>query len=252
MAIVKLHFLGTTGYHPNNKRQTACLMLPELGVILDAGTGIFRVRDLIQTDHLDIFLTHIHLDHSVGLTFLYDVLWEKNVSRVTVHVAESKIATLRNSLYHADLFPVKPNFDIVPLKESVELTDGVQLHSFPLEHPGGAHGFRLDQLGSANTSMAYVTDTMASPKAGYLKSIANVDTLIHECYFPDGWEDRAKLTGHSCLTPVAQVAAHSKTDRLFLVHINPMNETDHPLDLDSIQEIFPDTVVAQDELMIDV
>lgn len=227
-------------------------MLPELGVILDAGTGMFRVRDLIQTDHLDIFLSHVHLDHSVGLTFLYDILWEKNVSRVTVHVAESKIATLRDALYHSDLFPVKPNFDIVPLQESVELAEGVRLHSFPLEHPGGAHGFRLNQLGDANKSMAYVTDTMASQEADYLKSITDVDTLIHECYFPDGWEDRAELTGHSCLTPVARVAAKSKAQQLYLVHINPMNERDHPLDLDSIRDIFPNTVVAKDELTIDV
>ena len=83
---MKLHFLGTTGYHPNNQRQTACLMLPELGIIFDAGTGIFRARDLIQTDTLDIFLTHIHLDHCVGLTFLYDVLYQKEMRRVTVHV----------------------------------------------------------------------------------------------------------------------------------------------------------------------
>ena len=27
-------------------------MLPEIGVIFDAGTGMFRVRDLIQTDLL--------------------------------------------------------------------------------------------------------------------------------------------------------------------------------------------------------
>jgi ribonuclease BN (tRNA processing enzyme) len=249
---VKLHFLGTTGYHPNNSRQTACLMLPELGVILDAGTGMFRVRNLIQTDHLDIFLSHVHLDHSVGLTFLYDILWEKNVSRVTVHVAESKIAALQDRLYHPDLFPVKPNFDIVPLKESVELGKGVRLDAFPLKHPGGAHGFRLNQIGDANQSLAYVTDTTACLKADYLKSIANVDTLIHECYFPDGWENRAELTGHSCLTPVARVAAQSKAGRLYLVHINPMNESEHPLDLDSIYDVFPNTVVAKDELVIDV
>ena len=59
-------------------------MLPELGVILDAGTGIFRARDLIQTKHLDIFLSHVHLDHVIGLTFLFDILHEKNVERVTV------------------------------------------------------------------------------------------------------------------------------------------------------------------------
>ena len=60
---MKLHLLGTAGYHPTQRRHTACLMLPEVGLVLDAGTAMFRIRDLIQTRHLDIFLTHTHLDH---------------------------------------------------------------------------------------------------------------------------------------------------------------------------------------------
>ena len=50
---MKLILLGTTGYHPNNRRHTACLMLPEVGVVLDAGTAMFRVRDYLTTKHLD-------------------------------------------------------------------------------------------------------------------------------------------------------------------------------------------------------
>ena len=80
---MKLVLLGTTGYHPNDRRQTACLMIPELGIVLDAGTAMYRVRDRIETPELDIYLTHAHLDHVIGLTFLFDVLHEKNV-RVVV------------------------------------------------------------------------------------------------------------------------------------------------------------------------
>ena len=71
---MKLQLLGTAGYHPNDQRQTACLMLPEVGVVLDAGTAFYRVRDYLCTDELDIFLTHAHLDHVVGITYLFDVL----------------------------------------------------------------------------------------------------------------------------------------------------------------------------------
>ena len=56
-------FLGTAGYHPSETRHTSCLMLPEVGVVLDAGSGMFRVRDLLTTKTLDIFLSHAHLDH---------------------------------------------------------------------------------------------------------------------------------------------------------------------------------------------
>ena len=224
-------------------------MLPELGVIFDAGTGLFRARDLIQTNELDIFLSHVHLDHCVGLTFLYDVLWEKDVERVTVHVAEQKIETIESALYHSDLFPVKPNFELRPLANKINLSSGYQLSTHDLSHPGGCHGFRLDGPAS---SLAYVTDTVADPNADYVPWLDGVDTLVHECYFPDGWEDRAQMTGHSCLTPVAQVAQQCRAKKLFLVHINPLNESSQPLDLGSVDSIFQPIVVASDQMVIDV
>ena len=93
---------------------------------------------------------------------------------------------------------------------------------------------------------------MAHPDADYIKEIQNVETLIHECYFPDGWEDKAELTGHSCLTPVAQVARASQAQRLFLVHINPLDESDKPLELESVKDIFANVHVAEDHQIIDV
>lgn len=229
------------------------MMLPELGVIFDAGTGMFRVRDLIETDTLDIFLSHVHLDHCIGLTFLYDVLFEKKLSRVTVHIDESKIPAIKDHLYNEALFPVEPNFEFQPLGDgpdnAVKLTDGSTVTAIPVKHPGGAHGFRVDW---PDRSLAYITDTTASDDADYVQAITNVDTLVHECYFPDGWEDRAELTGHSCLTPVAQVAAKANAKRLFLVHINPLEESKTPLDLESIKAIFSETQVANDQMVIDV
>ena len=69
---MQLHLLGTTGYHPNDQRHTACMMLPEIGVVLDAGTAMFRVRDRLCTKTLDIFLTHAHLDHIVCTAQAFD------------------------------------------------------------------------------------------------------------------------------------------------------------------------------------
>jgi len=243
---VNFHFLGTTGYHPNENRHTACMMIPEKGIILDAGTGMFRARDLIETDTLDIFLSHVHLDHSIGLTFLYDVLLEKELSRVTVHVAEDKISAIRNHLYSTALFPVEPNYEIVPIQPKV-VVDGIEIKSLKLDHPGGSHGFVLTH---SNGSLAYITDTTAKEGADYIEAIKDVDVLVHECYFPDGWEEKAQLTGHSCLTPVAKVAASANAGRLILVHINPLNESDEPLDLDTVEHIFGNTEVAKDRMIM--
>lgn len=247
---MNVHFLGTTGYHPNNRRHTSCMMVPELGVIFDAGTGIFRARDLIQTETLDLFLSHIHLDHSVGLTFLLDVLYQKDVKRLRVHVAEEKIDVIKKNLYHPLLFPVQPEYEICPLVEDqlMTLDSGATISPFALKHPGGSHGFRLHHQ---EKSLAYVTDTTAYLEADYLSKIRDVDLLIHECYFADGVEDYAKLTGHSCLTPVAKVAKEVRAGRLMLVHINPLDESDNPLDLDSVRDIYDNIEVAEDRLVID-
>ncbi len=226
-------------------------MLPEMGVIFDAGTGMFRVRDLIRTKTLDIFLSHVHLDHCIGLTFLYDVLLDKDLDRVTVHVDPSKIDDLKNHLYASALFPVQPNFEIQPLGpgETITLGHGAQLKTFALIHPGGCLGFRLDWR---DRNMAYVTDTTACPDAEYLADLGGVNTLVHECYFSDGQEELAATTGHSCLTPVAQVAAKVGADSLYLVHINPLDESDEPLDLTSVDSIYPGAIVASDQQIIDV
>lgn len=248
---MKLHFLGTTGYHPNEKRQTACLMIPEHGIIFDAGTGMFRVRDLLCTKTLDIFLSHAHLDHSIGLTFLYDILWEKDIDRVTVHVDGSKIAAIEESLYQKDLFPVGPNFELRALAKGqpVRVGDDIEVDHCPLEHPGGSTGFRLHHQ---NGSLAYITDTVAKEDADYIEFVSGVDVLIHECYFPDGWEDRAELTGHSCLTPVAKVAAAAKAGKTYLVHINPLDDSEKPLDLDSVKEIYAELSLTEDRMSIDL
>jgi ribonuclease BN (tRNA processing enzyme) len=253
---VELHFLGTTGYHPNNERQTACLMLPEIGVIFDAGTGMFRVRELLRTVTLDIFLTHVHLDHVIGLTFLYDVLFQRDMQRVTVHVGRDKIDAIRDHLYAERLFPVPPNYEICALDEHQTVTLRhhpyvIQVKTIPVAHPGGCLAFRLDGLPEGR-SLAYVTDTMADLAAPYVKELAGIDTLIHECYFPDGWEDRAALTGHSCLTPVAEVARAANAGCCYLVHLNPLTEGQAPLPLESVEKIYSRMHIPADREVIQV
>jgi ribonuclease Z len=59
------------------------------------------------------------------------------------------------------------------------------------------------------------------------------------------------MTGHSCATPVAQVARAAEVARLLLVHIDPSNECEYPLDLAEMRAIFPRTEIAEDLQGID-
>lgn len=245
---MKLLLLGTSGYHPTDLRQTSCLMLPEIGVVLDAGTAMYRIRDHLQTDQLDIFLTHAHLDHIIGLTYLFDVLYQKPVEHAVVHGESEKLTSIQQHLFAHELFPAMPPIEWRPLTASVELRGGGTLKYFPLEHPGGSVGFRLDW---PDRSLAYVTDTTASPGAPYIDEIRGVDLLVHECYFTDDWQQWAEKTGHSCLTAVAQVAAEARVDRLVLVHANPLESAAEPLPLDSVRHIFPNISMGHDGQQID-
>jgi ribonuclease BN (tRNA processing enzyme) len=245
---MKLVLLGTTGYHPNDRRQTACFMLPELGVVFDAGTGFYRAGEYLQTDALDIFLSHVHLDHSVGLTFMFDVRYRRELRRATAYMEAAKVRVIKEHLLDEQLFPVPPPVDLQPLPKELTLADGSRLTHFPLRHPGGSTGFRIDW---ADRSMAYVTDTVAHPDAAYVENIRGVDLLVHEAYFNDDQREQAELTGHSCIGDVARVAAKAAVGRLVLVHINPLLDHDGQLDLAAARDVFPDVEIGIDRMEVD-
>lgn len=246
---MKLILLGTTGYHPNDRRQTACLLLPSLGVAFDAGTSLYRLSDYLATSELDIFLSHAHLDHCFGLTFLLDVRAEcPQLQTIRVHGEPAKLDAVRDHLFSELLFPVAPPFEMVPLAPSIVLADGAVLTHFPLKHPGGSVGFRIDW---PDRSLAYVTDTTAALDATYVERLTGVDLLIHECYFDDSRGEMAELTGHSCLTPVAEVAARAQAGRLVLVHINPLLRDDRQFDLSAARAIFPAIELGTDRMELE-
>lgn len=244
---MKLHLLGTTGYHPTETRHTPCLVIPEHGVMLDAGTATFRAGRYLTEPELDIFLSHAHLDHIIGLTYLFNVARMCPVRRIRVHGEPEKLQAIQEHLLAPAIFPAKPPCEFVPLAEEVPLHGGRATH-FPLAHPGGTIGIRLDWPGH---SMAYVTDTIADPEAAYVEKIRGVDVLVHECYFPDDRAEWARVTGHSHTTPVAQVAQKAGVGRLVLVHVDPFSTEADPIGLDVARSIFPNTELGEDLMEIE-
>lgn len=246
---MQLTFLGTGGYHPNERRHTASVLLPDMGIALDAGTGFFRVQDRLQTDSLDVFLTHAHLDHVCGLTFFLVPVLRGDVKAVRVHGTKETLAAVRTHLFAEALFPVEPPFEWceLPADGPQKIANHGQLTWIGLEHPGGAVGYRMDW---PDRSFAYITDTTAP--GNYLAFIRDVDVLIHECYFPDEMQDWALKTGHSSATAVANIAKASATKRLYLVHTDPQRPEDDPIGLDGIRKIFPATELAEDLQSIEI
>jgi ribonuclease BN (tRNA processing enzyme) len=188
------------------------------------------------------------LDHVAGLTFLLDTAWERNLSRITVHGEADKLAAVREHLLCNLLFPAPLNCQWQPLSEAPQPIAGAKVTHFPLAHPGGVVGFRLDWPGK---SLAYVTDTTATPDAAYVESIRHVDLLVHECNFRDREHEWAVKTGHSSTSLVALVAAQAEVKRLVVVHFNPLEEADDPIDLGTLRRIFPHAELGRDQMEIE-
>jgi len=245
---MKLVLLGTGGYFPTAKRQTACLMLPEVGIVLDAGTGMYRLARNLRTNRLDIFLTHAHLDHIAGLTYLINLVPKDVLSATTVYGEAAKLDAIREHLFATEIFPVPPAFRFQPLGERTSLPQGGTLTFFPLTHPGGSLGYRLDW---PHSSLAYITDTTAAPTATYIEQIRGVDVLVHEAYFADDDDDLPRITGHSALPNVVDLAAEAGVERLILTHIDPQIENDNVFDLASVRSKFQNVMLGYDGLEVE-
>ena len=245
---MRVVLLGTGGYHPSDERHTACLMFPELGIILDAGTGAFRIPRHLASRELDIFLSHAHLDHVVGLTYLLAPLTLKQVDAVRVHATETVLKAVREHLLAPSLFPVMPDFTWQPLAGSSLEVRGVTVRWQTLpSHPGTSMAYRVESTTNGKSkSLAYVTDTTVD--GSYTEFLRGVDVLIHECYFPDALEEWAIKTGHSTTSKVLDVAAQARVGRLMLVHVDPRATGDDPLGLAGSRSKFPDVEIASDGL----
>ncbi|MGD9853400.1 MAG: MBL fold metallo-hydrolase [Planctomycetaceae bacterium] len=251
---MRVQFLGTGGYHPNERRHTACIHLPGTGVVFDAGTAAFRLASRLERHEIDLFLSHAHLDHIVGLTYLLVPLLRGTLKRVRLYGTQGTLKAVRDHLFAEPTFPIRPAFEFSPLEdfETIALQDGgVLTHRILASHPGGSTAFRIDwppERSAAQRSLAYVTDTAVD--GTYLDFVRGVDVLIHECYFPDDLADWAAKTGHSHTTPVAQLARDTRVGKLILMHIDPERETLDPVCIQTARALHPDTLVAEDGMEI--
>ena len=243
---MRLQFLGTGGFHPSEQRHTACLLLPDLGIVLDAGSGAFRVLERLAVDDVQLFLTHAHLDHVMGLPdFLVPLLF-KTIKRMRVYGTEKVLRAVREHIFSEPIFPVLPAFEFVPLTGDVDVAGGGRLRYQPLIHPGGSSGFRIDW---PDKSLAYITDTTVDDT--YTDFVHGATVLVHECNFADEQSEWAFKTGHSHTTQVATLAKDAEVGSLYLTHFEPRDPRPDPVNLELARTIFPNSHIATDLLEID-
>ncbi len=244
---MRLMFLGSGGYHPTESRHTACLFEPETGLVFDAGTGLFRVFPQLMTRELNIFITHSHLDHIMGLPDCYVPLKLSHLDRIRVFGTADTLEAIETHLFAPSLFPVSSRLDFQELTDEIPISGSGVLFHFPLEHPGGSTAYKVVW---PNCSLAYVTDTFANES--YREFIAGVDLLVHECNFDDELSDLARQTGHSYASAVASLAKSANVKCLVLTHFDPYADPQHPIDLTRVQTIFSQTELATDLMTVEI
>ena len=221
-------------------------MLPEVGVVLDAGTGMFRIRDFWFNPELDIFLSHAHLDHVVGLTFS-STCSTRSWSATTVHALPDKLAAIGQHLLNEFDFPVELPCDYRRLSRSSRWP-GAAADPFSAGESGRLGGLGLDWPGH---SLAYVTDTTAEPTADYIDTFAASIYWCTSAIFPTALEQIAEKTGHCWATQVAEVARAAGAKRLLLSHINANYDDEKSIGLAGIRGNFPHAELAHHKMEVD-
>ena len=221
--------LGTNGFYPSFGRQTMCFALRagRTTLLLDAGTGLGRLFSthlpfLEGVEHLDILLTHYHLDHVLGLATLSHAYQ----GSLTIHspqaplVDETDATAALERLLSPPLFPVRLSaFASAPLVKPYTGPDlellGRHVQVRRQQHPGGSAGVRIGD------ELAYVTDTAAD--SATVDFVRGVRLLLHEVWVSDeeGRENPRLLTGHTAVGDALRIAAAAEVGALMPVHHQP-------------------------------
>lgn len=234
---------------PNKIRyggNTSCVQVSHEGtcIVLDGGSGIQRLGENIDQDldELHVLLTHLHIDHTMGLGFflpLYD-------PKVKVHLwgpkATSESLTSRLRRYFSPpLFPVRLNelpihpeiheishseFEIGPFKINTEI----------ICHPSPTLGYRIEAGGKVLTYMPDHEVALGSvdfPNRPEWTSGFNLakdaDLLLHDGqYTLTGYQTKVGW-GHSAITHAVDFARMCNVKKLAIFHHDP-NHTDDQLD----------------------
>lgn len=222
--------LGTNGFYPSHGRQTmSFLLLAESRVLLlDAGTGVGRLgepalrRLLARYTRLDVLLSHFHLDHVIGLSYL-PALWPRGRIRIlapTGALGTAEPADAIDRLIAPPLFPFgidrfPARVELVPLAREVFRLGHFTIRVAPQRHPGGSIGIRIGDL------LAYVTDT--STGASVARFAAGVRLLLHELWMSDreGTAAEVAAAGHTRLSELAETVQAAGVGTVMPVHHHP-------------------------------
>lgn len=243
---MEITLLGSGGFAPSDRRETACALLRKDGeaLLLDAGTGARRLltdRGLLAgVDRLHVVLTHFHLDHLIGLFFLAGVDVPVDVWGAGEALEGPPTIALVERLLGSPFAP--PSF-LARLGGVHELNvdDATDIGGFAIRarvqrlHSNPTLALRVDDAVGWCTDTEYDEENVAFARGSRV--------LFHEAF--------ADERTHAAAAQAARVAAAAGAEKLVLIHVNPA-EADEEALLSSARSVFRDAVLGEDGLVVEV
>ncbi len=287
-------FAGTAGSVPSARRGLPALLVRRGAerILIDCGEGTQRqlLRGGGLADITDVFITHLHADHWLGLPGLLQTFNLRDRERpLTVHGPEGLGELLRSlrRVYGRLGF----EFDVVELSAGDAVRrDTLEIQPVNVRHRVLAYGYVLvedsrpgrfdaelaERLGVApgpdfgrlqrgETVAGVRPEQVIGPERAGRKIVISGDTapcetlaiaahgadlLIHEATFGEEERERAALTGHSTAAQAARIARDARVRMLALTHISARYGGRELRD--EAREIFPATELPRDFDTIEV
>ncbi|MCX7835975.1 MAG: MBL fold metallo-hydrolase [bacterium] len=230
--------LGTGGWMATAERETASYLweINDSLLLLDAGSGLRRLvspefqNKIQQQEKIYLFLSHYHLDHTIGLSYLDGILRSDQTlvicapdKTIAYYDPEEALEMLIRMPFYPIPFPMLPfRKEIVPLQIGLNQVDHIQVNVWHQKHSDASIGFAFGK------SLAYVTDTSVMNRA--IKYCNGVAYLFHEIYY-DSFDmeemkqknELEKISWHSCDTDVAEFALQAAVQHLVPIHFHPFH-----------------------------
>ncbi len=98
-------------------------------------------------------------------------------------------------------------------------------------------------------SYAYCSDTAFNPQVAEM--IKGINTIYHEATYTNDFAHLARQRGHSTSAEAARIAQMAGAERLILGHFSKRYRDESPI-INEATEIFPNTILANDGMRIDL
>lgn len=192
-------------------------------IILDAGTGLYDLSQYLEPQGCaHLFISHVHLDHVLGLTMFAPLFNPKWTIHFYVPAGQTDIL---DKVFDGNLSPLttkdlRCTWDIQELKDPITL--GQVTLEFPrVPHTGVCHAFRIST--STGTFCVATDIEIDSPESYSLarQIFSGAHSVFVDAQFTASEYSRHKGWGHTAMDVLPGLATESGVQNLYLCHHAP-------------------------------